>query len=141
MKIGHTLQGECSGAVLRFENCLNIRLKNLELYGCGTYGITSQNSDLYVENCRIHSCTYGAMELYETKCVLDNVEIFDCKDTWCSIISAYGSNIIISDSVIKNCSSEQYVLEAHDTAFIRNNVEIHECEAGKGISNCEEELA
>lgn len=40
LTIGHTpYKGECAGAVLRFENCSNIQLESLELYGCGTYGI------------------------------------------------------------------------------------------------------
>lgn len=137
MKLGHTPAGECVGGVLRFKNCSNIRLKNLELYGCGVMGICSNNSDLYIEDCKIYSCTEGAMDLKETKCVLDRVEIFDCKDTWCSTIRANGSNIIISDSVIRDCSSQEYIVEVHDTVIISNNVDVRDCEAEKGISNCD----
>ena len=136
MKIGHTLAGECSGAVLRFVNCSNIRLKNLELYGCGTYAINARDSNLYVENCKIHSCTDGALEFCGTKCVLDNVEIFDCKDTLSSIISAYESDIIISDSTIRNCWSKEYIVEVHNTVIIPSNIDVEQCKGEKGISNC-----
>ena len=137
MKIGHTPTGECAGGVLRFENCSNIRLKNLELYGCGVMGISSHNSDLYVEDCKIHSCTGGAIQLLGTRCVFDRVEIFDCTNTWNSTISANESNIIISDSVIRDCSSRKYIVEVHDTVIISNNVNVRDCEAEKAINNCD----
>lgn len=137
MKIGHTPEGESTGGVLKFENCSNIRLKNLELYGCGAMAISSYNSELYVEDCKIHSCMDGAMELFETKCVFDKVEIFDCSNTWSSIINANESNIVISDSVIRNSSSQSYIIEVYDTAIISNNVDVSDCNAKKGVSNCD----
>ena len=40
LTLGHTpRKGSCMGSVLRFENCNNIQLDSLELFGCGTYGI------------------------------------------------------------------------------------------------------
>lgn len=137
MKVGHTPTGECAGGVLRFENCSNVRLKNLEIYGCGVMGISSQNSDLYVEECRIHSCTDGAIELFETRCAFDRVEIFDCTNTWNSIISANKSNVIISDSIIRDCSSQNYIVEVYDTVIISNNLDVYDCEVEKAISNCD----
>lgn len=137
LKIGHTPAGVCSGGVLKFVNCSNIRLKKLELYGCGVMGISSYGSNLYVEDCKIHSCTYGAIELNNTKCELDRVEIFDCKDTCCSIITANSSNLIMTNLVVRDCSSKKYIVEAHDTAVISNNFEVYACQVDKEICNCD----
>ena len=42
---GHTPeQGTCEGAVLAFDYCQNIRLDSLDLYGCGTYGVTANHT-------------------------------------------------------------------------------------------------
>lgn len=44
LTLGHTpRKGSCMGSVLRFENCNNIQLDSLELFGCGTYGIELEN--------------------------------------------------------------------------------------------------
>ena len=137
MKIGHIPIGGCAGGVLKFENCTNIRLKNLELYGCGVMGISSHNSNLYVEDCKIHSCTDGAIELVKTRCVFDRVDVFDCVDTWKSIISAEESNVIISDLDIRQCSSQKYIVESKDSVIISNNIAICACDAEKAISNCD----
>ena len=39
LTMGHTEIGNCSGNVLNFTNCKNIELKNMDIYGCGVYGI------------------------------------------------------------------------------------------------------
>lgn len=66
LTMGHTKTGECSGNVLDFANCHDITLRNMDLYGCGVYGIScNQNAaDLYVYNSIIRDCSYGALEIY-----------------------------------------------------------------------------
>jgi hypothetical protein len=62
---GHTTeQGSCMGAVLEFDQCRDIRLDGLDLYGCGTYGVAADDTvGLSLRNCIIRDCSYGIIDL------------------------------------------------------------------------------
>ena len=62
---GHTIeQGNCQGAVLEFDDCRNIHLDGLDLYGCGTYGVAADRTvGLALKNCIIRDCSYGMIDL------------------------------------------------------------------------------
>ena len=50
--------------MLEFNDCRNVELKSLDLYGCGTYGVTADNTtDLALKNCIIRDCSYGIIDL------------------------------------------------------------------------------
>ncbi len=62
---GHTEGAECGGSVLDFDSCSDITLTNLDLYGCGTYGVScTQCGPLAMRGCRVHDCVYGPLDLY-----------------------------------------------------------------------------
>ena len=63
---GHTVeQGNCQGAVLAFDYCQNINLDNLDLYGCGTYGVTADHTvGIALKDCIIRECSYGIVDLH-----------------------------------------------------------------------------
>ncbi len=139
LTLGHAPDpGECIGAVLQFENCSNITVKHLELYGCGTYGIVCLSGSITIENCKIHHCTHGGISLNQSNCVIDHTEIYDCEDTFESIIDAADSNVIISDASIQNCSSQSFILHSSNASFICRDVSIHDCQAALGITNLEQ---
>ena len=62
---GHTIeQGNCEGAVLAFDYCQKISLDGLDLYGCGTYGVTANHTvGIALKNCIIRECSYGIVDL------------------------------------------------------------------------------
>ncbi len=62
---GHTIeQGNCQGAVLEFDDCQKVNLNNLDLYGCGTYGVVAVHTeDITLTNCIIRDCSYGIVDL------------------------------------------------------------------------------
>ncbi len=65
MTLGHTDTGECSGDVLYFDSCEAVTLTNLDLYGCGVFGISCFNlSDLSMRGCTVRSCSAGPVEIY-----------------------------------------------------------------------------
>ena len=68
VRLGHTPeQGICTGGVLYLTGCENIILENCDFYGCGTLGITAENTKLlHVQNTLIHDCSYGAAQLTNT---------------------------------------------------------------------------
>ncbi|MBO5337998.1 MAG: right-handed parallel beta-helix repeat-containing protein [Lachnospiraceae bacterium] len=63
---GHTIeQGNCEGAVLTFDYCQKISLSGLDLYGCGTYGVTADHTvGIALKDCIIRECSYGIVDLY-----------------------------------------------------------------------------
>ncbi len=60
-RAGHTVEkGKCSGAVLYLEAADNVTLENLDLYGCGTYGLEARNSEnITLTGSVIRDCSYG----------------------------------------------------------------------------------
>ena len=80
MTLGHTDLGQCCGDVLSFNTCSNVELSNLDLYGCGVYGVYMENVDWFnAYDCHIHDCEYGPICTYDQQsycyfnnCVFDN---------------------------------------------------------------------
>ena len=79
LTIGHTEGGYCDGGVLRFEGGGNNSVSSCDLYGCGTYGIVTHDTNvLSVSRTNVHNCTYGIMELYDSQSVkFDDCDFFD----------------------------------------------------------------
>ena len=68
---GHIKEkGECTGGVLSFVRCNKITVDGCSLYGCGTWGVITQNcEELSVLNTEIYECSFGAMTLSDTSAV------------------------------------------------------------------------
>lgn len=69
LTLGHTPeQGYCTGGVLCFRDCGRIALSEMDLYGCGTYGIVAERVDsIQTVDSVIRDCSYGIMELRQVK--------------------------------------------------------------------------
>lgn len=65
---GHAVQkGSCSGGVINLDNSSNIEILNCHLYGCGTYGLTTYDSNyITLTNSEIYECSYGLVDLYRS---------------------------------------------------------------------------
>lgn len=69
-------EGDCNGAVLQFTDCDRIELDDLRLFGSGTYGIwASRTNELHCKDSQIYECTYGI--LYLTAC--EDIHLEDCQ--------------------------------------------------------------
>lgn len=80
--VGHTPdKGSCDGAVLEFNSCSNIELRGMDLFGCGTFGLSLYDVDkLNMTNSIIRECSYGILEGYENNnLVFRNCEMRDCE--------------------------------------------------------------
>lgn len=65
LTLGHTDGGDCSGAVVYFENVGSAVLTNLDLYGCGMNGIDSYESGpLTMRGSTIRECSAGPVYRY-----------------------------------------------------------------------------
>lgn len=80
MTMGHTDKGDCTGNVLDLIACNSIIANELDLYGCGVYGIgTSEGTgDLFVSSSLIRDCAYGPFEIIEPK---GDFHFLDCRMT------------------------------------------------------------
>ena len=77
---GHTKEkGVCAGGVLYFNQCANIRVEKMRLYGCGDMGIdTFMCSDIEVIDTEIYECTSGAVDFLNTNGInLEGCNIHD----------------------------------------------------------------
>ena len=64
LTLGHTETGECVGSVLHLEDCRNVVLRDVDLYGCGVHGVQAgETQDLYVYDSVIRDCSFGPLDL------------------------------------------------------------------------------
>lgn len=80
LTMGHTETGDCSGNVLDFNSCRNIQLNQMDLYGCGVYGIAchSGTGELYAYDSTIRDCAFGALDIHDGN---GHFEFHNCKLT------------------------------------------------------------
>lgn len=97
LTVGHTedAPGSCIGGVLKFNNCQNVVLNNLILFGCGTYGIILENvKNFKIQNTIIKECTLGILQIFDS----ENVKFIDCifkNNMDCDLITISNSKAII----------------------------------------------
>ena len=79
---GHRKEGTgyCSGDVLEFSNCRNVRISGCGLFGCGVNGIYADKcSDMSVENTEIYECVdLGAMLYNCSDVTFTGCDVHDC---------------------------------------------------------------
>ena len=65
LTLGHTSTGGCEGNVLDFKNCKDVSLYGVDLYGCGVYGIGTSGTtkNINVYNSIIRYCSGGIFEI------------------------------------------------------------------------------
>ncbi|MCR5250583.1 MAG: hypothetical protein K6E50_08260 [Lachnospiraceae bacterium] len=69
LTMGHTMTGYCVGDVLNFQRCCDVRLVNMDLYGCGVYGIsadgggTGASGNFHVYDSTIRDCSGGPLDI------------------------------------------------------------------------------
>lgn len=113
LEIGHTEEGYCTGGVLNFNNCKNIKIDDCDLYGCGTEGITASTTEtLECTRTIIRDCSYSILSLYGGS----NFKFIDCDfhdNRQFSLIntSQYPSNVQFSKCRIRNNNGDLFGLD------------------------------
>lgn len=111
MTIGHTIeQGSCAGDVLQFDACENITLNELDLYGCGTYGINAmESSNITTTNSIIRDCSYGIMSVINCDgLTFESCEMYGCDGF--EMIDVYSSYITMKKCAITDNACLEYGL-------------------------------
>lgn len=67
MSLGHTVEPQvCDGCVIALRQTTGTTLKDLDLYGCGTVGVTAFDAkNLNIQECVIHDCSFQGVSLYD----------------------------------------------------------------------------
>ena len=128
MTLGHTEMAEaCEGGVIRLESCENTALQDLGLYGCGTLGIYSiQSQELNIRGCSIYDCSIGGIDFWQTKDVsMEGCEIYSLGDQMpvSYLFNIVGSeNVTVSDCAISDTYTQQmiYTSDSSNVAFRDN---------------------
>lgn len=133
---GHTDGAECSGGVISLQNCRNVDLHSLGLYGCGTTGVqTDRCADVAVLGCEIYDCSSNGIQADRTDGLLvENCSIHDLgaeefaagQIFWlhqCTDVNIRQCNI--SDNRVLqllNCQPAAGI-ELRDNTFVRNRIQ------------------
>lgn len=110
VEIGHgASKGDCMGAVIKAIDTKGLTVSKSTLYGSGTYGIESRESDdITVENSIVRSCTYGAMHMTNTQNVKFNNVHFTDNRGYDMFHFNNCTNVVFNDCVIKDNISYEY---------------------------------
>lgn len=122
LTMGHTTTpGYCTGGVVLWEGCEYVDVENLHLFGCGTYGITTENCTyVNVKDTEIYECTYGLIEIMHSNNVAFDNCIFRDTGKYDMFYFEQSSNVKVSNSMIKNNKSGVYskFIGSYDSADI-----------------------
>ena len=133
---GHTDGGECTGGVLLLQNCTQVELENMRLYGCGTTGVRAESCrDVNIRYSEIYDCASNGIQADNTHGLLvGSCDIHDLgKDDFAAgqvfwLHSCTDVNILrcnVSDNrvlQIMNCVPAAGI-ELRDNAFARNRIQ------------------
>jgi hypothetical protein len=68
LTVGHTTPGYCRGGVLAFDDVQGLTVRDVELFGSGTYGLELERvREATFERIAIHDCTYGIAVVRRSK--------------------------------------------------------------------------
>lgn len=122
IKFGHQPEsGGCQGGVLGFENCQDIVLENLELYGCGRVGLSISNSkNIFIKDSIITKCTEGLIELKDC----ENIIFANCEFTEnfsSESFIRHCNNIIFASCKFQNnqkgWNNNDYIIDVLDSSY------------------------
>lgn len=115
----------CEEAVLKFDNCTNIFLNELDLYGCGTYGLELESSsNIYINKLKIYNCSCGAIHAKNSSYIIEDFEIYNCNKTSGSLIELYNSNVIFHNGCIHDNKELSSVFNCDDSVFSCHDITV-----------------
>lgn len=125
-KLGHSVEtNECCGSVIHISNSDNIVLKDMELYGCGTYGVFSNSSRFVLKNVNIHNCKYGAVCAWESDVEIVDGYIHNCLDETNNLIEVEGS-LKVKNLEIYNNHANLAIIKSNPELTELDSVYIHD---------------
>lgn len=126
MRLGHNVKtGMCDGVVVRLIDSFGVKLEDMNLYGCGTYGVYAKGGGLTITNCDIHDCSIGAIKLDECFCEISDSKIHNCLQADNHIIGS-NSGLTLRNIEIYNNKTEYAIIDGLKYCTYFENVFIHD---------------
>jgi hypothetical protein len=108
LTLGHTTDGFCRGGVLAFEKTKQIRIRDAELFGSGTYGVElAEVEDASFEEVTIRGCTYGIAVLRAASGVVFNGCTFRDNREFDLVQASERSDALFEDCLFENNRAER----------------------------------
>lgn len=110
--LGHIegLEQGCSAPVLTLHDCDGFKLRDCELFGCGTEGIVAERSrNLAMERSEVHTCRYGVVRFQSCTGLHFSASVFrDCSMVWDSGGLSFTdcSNVVFDGCSVRGMSQE-----------------------------------
>ncbi len=133
---GHTPEpGHCEGAVLQFDHCGGVGLSGLDLYGCGTYGVTADHTfGLTLKDCVIRDCTYGIIDLsFCSDAVLEGCTLKD--NSGFDMLSVNGSCVLFDGCSFTGNTGDSF-LPSYYYRGSESGVRFESCSFDRWESQC-----
>lgn len=135
IKMGHSPElGECTGDVITFKNCKDLRLVNLDIYGCGATGLSLDYcTNVTIDNCTIRDCTDTILRLTDCESVVfDHCRFVNNKSK--AIILSHSDKIFFNDCTIQGNTGNWFYRQKDNKEYVFYPVnscgliEINNCE-------------
>ena len=122
MTLGHDVEpGSCEGAVVEVNQCSDFELRELDLYGCGTYGVENMDSrNIALRDSVIHDCSYGILSCYRGTMEITDCEMRDCRNYTC--LDAYDSTLDFTGCTFMDNTGSGFAPASSD-----NQISFHDC--------------
>ncbi|MBR6258590.1 MAG: right-handed parallel beta-helix repeat-containing protein [Oscillospiraceae bacterium] len=121
LTVGHTEEGDCAGDVIGLNNCKNVTLDAMDLFGCGVNGITAYYTQgISVTDSVIHDCYYGPVDIEECS---GKIEFKGCtlkNNSGGGYYDASGCEMSFTDCVFGEWES--------NTLYFHDDIEFDNCE-------------
>ena len=139
LTMGHTQEGYCTGGVVGLKNCTKANISYCDLYGCGAYGLVSENSEnVGMYNSVIRDCSYGILQLFNTQeVVFENCDFIRNKEFTMVEVDSNCRDLLFSEC---RFAQNKGVLFALGTRIRMENCLIHHPDADQ-LGNLETHLA
>lgn len=125
---GHTMQAmTCSGNVIHIDQCENVQMEDLSLYGCGAVGVFAfKSGSITLASTEIYDCSSAGIQMFSCQ----DVSIADCPmHNIGKIIEGYNHGYTVfsfdscSRATVSGCdihdNSTQYILSSSGSESIR----------------------
>ena len=128
---GHTKEpGSCVGGVVKLNNCSDVSIRDVGLYGCGVVGVDAYScEELSIANSDIYECSYNGIQIQNSEDVsVKNCRLYDLgyQEEWeADAVFSFDSStdITIADCEIYDNRSQYLVRSSGvDDVTLKNNV-------------------
>lgn len=118
--LGHTPEeGSCAGDVIGLNNVKEAYITSCDIYGCGAYGLDVNECEyICIDDCIIHDCSYGCMEIYNSNVDINHSLFQDCREF--TMFEIYNGKVEFYECTFKNLFENMILVDDDSNALFTN---------------------